>query len=101
MKETFGEYIRKLRTEEGLTLTQLAAKLELDSANLSKIETGKRDFSMERLEMLAKVFNLDLEILKNEYKSDKLAKHIYDLDCSSEVLKVAEEKAEYRKTLKK
>jgi len=44
MKETFGEYIRKLRTENELTLTQLAAKLDLDSANLSKIENGKREF---------------------------------------------------------
>ena len=38
MKTTFGEYIRLLRNENELTLTQLAAKLNLDSANLSKIE---------------------------------------------------------------
>ena len=31
MKETFGEYIKQLRTENELTLTQLAAKLDLDS----------------------------------------------------------------------
>ncbi len=37
MKTTFGEYIRELRLENNLTLTQLAAKLNLDSANLSKI----------------------------------------------------------------
>ena len=36
--QTFGEYIKQLRTERKLTLTQLGAKLELDSANLSKIE---------------------------------------------------------------
>ena len=28
MKETFGEYIKRLRTENELTLTQLAAKLD-------------------------------------------------------------------------
>ncbi len=39
MKETFGEYIKQLRTENELTLTQLAAKLDLDSAN---IEIGKK-----------------------------------------------------------
>ena len=33
----FSEYIRQLRTEKGMNLTQLAAKLDLDSANLSKI----------------------------------------------------------------
>jgi len=50
MKTSFGEYIRKLRTENGMTLTQLAAQLELDSANLSKIENGKREFDEKRLE---------------------------------------------------
>ena len=28
MKATFGEYIRKLRNNKGLTLTELAAKLK-------------------------------------------------------------------------
>ena len=55
MKQSFGEYIRKLRTEMGLTLTQLGAKLDLDSANLSKIENGKRDFDEKRLKKMAEV----------------------------------------------
>jgi len=44
MKESFGSFIKKLRIENNLILTQLAAKLDLDSANFSKIETGKRGF---------------------------------------------------------
>ena len=60
MKTTFGEYIRLLRTENELTLTQLAAKLNLDSANLSKIENGKRDFDEKRLPKLAKIFKLNI-----------------------------------------
>ncbi|WP_025743717.1 helix-turn-helix domain-containing protein [Aquimarina pacifica] len=101
MKETFGEYIRMLRTKKGLTLTQLAARLDLDAANLSKIENGKRDFDDKRLSKLADTFDLNIDKLQNEYKSDRLAKHIYEMDCSNEVLKVAEEKAAYRRTLKK
>jgi len=61
MKVTFGEYIRELRNLNGLTLTQLAAKLDLDSANLSKIENGKRDFDEKRLLKLAKVFKLNIK----------------------------------------
>ena len=53
MKATFGEYIKQLRTDNGLTLTQLAFQLDLDSANLSKIENGKREFDEKRLEKLA------------------------------------------------
>lgn len=100
MKTTFGEYIRLLRNENELTLTQLATKLNLDSANLSKIENGKRDFDEKRLPKLAKIFNLDLTELRNEYVTDQIGKQIYETNCTKQLLKVAEEKAEYRRILK-
>jgi len=100
MKTTFGEYIRLLRNENELTLTQLAAKLNLDSANLSKIENGKRDFDEKRLPKLAKIFKLDITELRNEYITDQIGKQIYETNCTKQLLQVAEEKAEYRKTLK-
>lgn len=100
MKTTFGEYIRLLRNENELTLTQLAAKLNLDSANLSKIENGKRDFDEKRLPKLAKIFELDFTELRNEYVTDQIGKQIYETNCSKQLLQVAEEKAEYRRTLK-
>jgi len=97
MKTTFGEYIRKLRTDKGFTLTELAALLKLDSANLSKIENGKREFDEKRLDKLAIVFELDLNKLKTEYFSDQFAKKMYEFDCSPETLIVAEEKMNYLK----
>ena len=100
MKTTFGEYIRLLRNENELTLTQLAAKLNLDSANLSKIENGKRDFDEKRLPKLAKIFKLELTELRNEYITDQIGKQIYETNCTKQLLQVAEEKAEYRRTLK-
>ncbi len=100
MRTTFGEYIRLLRNENELTLTQLAAKLNLDSANLSKIENGKRDFDEKRLPKLAKIFKLDLTELRNEYVTDQIGKQIYETNCTKQLLQVAEEKAEYRRTLK-
>ena len=98
MKETFGEYIKRLRTENELTLTQLAAKLDLDSANLSKIENNKREFDEKRLEPLANVFNLDLVQLRKEFFSDIIAKKIYDNNCDRETLILAEQKVEYLKS---
>ncbi|MFC5044832.1 helix-turn-helix domain-containing protein [Aquimarina hainanensis] len=100
MKTTFGEYIRLLRNENALTLTQLAAKLDLDAANLSKIENGKRDFDEKRLPKLAKVFKLTLKELRNEYITDQIGKHIYETNCTKQLLQIAEEKAEYRRKLK-
>ncbi|OIO99867.1 MAG: hypothetical protein AUJ98_09695 [Bacteroidetes bacterium CG2_30_33_31] len=98
MKEIFGEYIKRLRTENELTLTQLAAKLDLDSANLSKIENNKREFDEKRLELLANVFNLDLAQLRTEFFSDIIAKKIYENNCDSETLILAEQKVEYLKS---
>ena len=100
MKATFGEYIKFHRNKNGLTLTQLAAKLNLDSANLSKIENGIRDFDEKRLSKLAKIFNLDFEVVSNEYITDQIGKQIYETKCTPQLLRVAEEKAEYRRTLK-
>ena len=98
MKETFGEYIKRLRTENEFTLTQLAAKLDLDSANLSKIENNKREFDEKRLELLAKVFNLDIAQLRTEFFSDIIAKKIYENNCDSQTLILAEQKVEYLKS---
>jgi len=50
-----------------LKLTQFAAKLDLDSANLSKIENGKRDFDEKRLVLLSDAFKIEIDELKKEY----------------------------------
>jgi len=97
MKATFGEYIRLLRKQQGLTLTKLAAKLNLDSANLSKMENGIRDFDEKRLKKLASIFKIEFEDLRVEYIADQIAKQIYETNCSHELLALAEEKAEYRR----
>ena len=99
MKATFGEYIRQLRTGKGLTLTQLASQLDLDSANLSKIENGKREFDEKRLDKLAIAFNLDIDQLKTEYFADQFAKKMYLYNCSPETLIVTEEKVNYLKSV--
>ena len=97
MKETFGEYIKQLRTEHNLTLTQLAAQLDLDSANLSKIENNKREFDEKRLVLLADIFKLDISILRTEFFSDVIAKKIYENNCDNDTLILAEQKVEYLK----
>jgi transcriptional regulator with XRE-family HTH domain len=40
--ESFGQYIRRLRTDNGFSLTELGDKLKVDNAGLSKIETGHK-----------------------------------------------------------
>ena len=99
MKESFGNFIKTLRVENNLTLTQLAAKLDLDSANLSKIENGKRDFDEKRLVLLSDTFKIEINELKKEYYGDFIARKIYDSNCSEEILLVAEEKVKYLRSI--
>ena len=92
--ETFGLYIKKLRNENGYTLTKLAALLDLDSANLSKIENGKREFDEKRLKRLSIALKLDLDKLKTEYYGNLFAKKIYENKCSNDVLTFIEKKVQ-------
>lgn len=91
----FGEYIKQLRVDKGYTLTQLAAKLDLDSANLCRIENGKREFNEKKLPKLAEALDEDVDSLKVEYFGCLIANRIYKADCSNEVLSVAEKKVNY------
>ena len=97
MKETLGQYIRKLRTSKEFTLTQLAAQLDMDSANLSKIENGKREIDEKRLEKLARIFDLEMDNLQAEYLSEMIAKKIYKSNCVEQTLMLAEEKVKFLK----
>ena len=97
MEETFGQYIKALRTQKGWTLTQLASQLDLDLANLSKIENGHREFDEKRLSKLCKVFNLDKTEMEKELISEKIAKAVCRQDLDQSVLTMAEEKIKYIK----
>ncbi len=100
MRETIGEYIRKLRLENKITLTKLAAALDLDQSTLSKIETLKKNVPEEILPKLASFFKLDIKKLQDEYYSEKIAEILYKEENSSDILKLAEEKAKIFRTKK-
>ncbi len=100
MKETFGEYIHKLRVENGLTLTKLAAALDIDQSTLSKIENSKRKIPKEILPKLSAVFGIDLQMLEMEFNSEKIAYILYNENDTKTLLKLAEEKANYFRVMK-
>lgn len=100
MNTTFGEYLRKLRLRKGFTLTQLAAQINLDSANLSKIENDKRDFDKKRLKHLSVVLDVDIEELKLEYFSDWICKNIQDVDSIEELFDLSIKKIKIKKQKK-
>jgi len=98
MKETFGQYIRNLRNSKNYTLTQLAAQIGIDSGALSKIETGKKIFDEKLIPRLAEIFDLEEKNVKNEFYSEAIAKILLEKKCSDEVLELAIDKANYRRS---
>lgn len=100
MKETFGEYIHKLRIENNLTLTKLAAALDIDQSTLSKIENQKRNVTEDIIPKLADIFSLDLIQLEKEFLSEKIAELIYQKDNTADLLSLAKEKADYYRITK-
>jgi transcriptional regulator with XRE-family HTH domain len=95
--ENFGQYIRRLRTNKGFSLTELRAKLKIDSAGLGKIETGHKKMKPDTLPLLAEVFNLQLAKLKEQYYGEEIAVKLYKYNCPETALIVAEERVKYMK----
>ena len=97
IRESFGEYIKKLREEHKLPLRKVASVLDLDPSTLSKIERGERIANKEMLPLLAELFNESEKILGLILFSDKVAYQIMEEENPNEILKIAEEKIQYLK----
>ncbi|MDZ4759015.1 MAG: DNA (cytosine-5-)-methyltransferase [Bacteroidota bacterium] len=95
MQETFGQYLKDLRNQKGFTLSELATKLQMHSANLSKVENGKREFDTKRLPKLCKVFNLDIAEMERELIGEQFARSVYEKKLDPTVLTLAEQKVKY------
>jgi transcriptional regulator with XRE-family HTH domain len=90
-----GEILRKKREEKGLLLRQVAAKLDIDTAILSKVERSERKASKEQIIKLAKILDLEEEDLLVQFLSEKILYEIKDEALGQIALKVAEQKMKY------
>jgi transcriptional regulator with XRE-family HTH domain len=59
----FGAHLRELRLQRGFTLQELAARIGLSKAHLSRLESGDRQASIAVALMLAKIFRVTLASL--------------------------------------
>lgn len=92
---SFGGHLRELREEKNMLLRELAAAVQMDTALLSKIERGKRKARKEQVTVFAEALQADHKELYKKW----LAEKVYDLiryeENPIEILRVAEEQAEY------
>ena len=96
---SFGELFRGLREEMGQTLKTVAENLEMDTSLLAKIERNERQPTKLIISQVAEYFNVDKNELQTEFLSDQIAYKILDEEADIEILKVAEEKVKYLKTM--
>ena len=69
MESMFGEYIKRVRSERGMTLKALSAHLKVDTANLSKIENGQRSFDEKKIPMLCNALGVSEALIRREFTS--------------------------------
>ena len=84
-----GEHIRTLREANDILLRQLAAKLEMDQAMLSKMERGERSFRREDIDALAKIFKQPKKELLTLWLADKILKTTENQRYKKEALQLA------------
>lgn len=98
--KTTGKIIRDQREKKGLLLRHVSAKLDIDTAILSKIERGERKATREQIIKLADMLALDKKSLLIQYLSEKILYEIQNEDLGFQALKVAEKIIKYKETKK-
>jgi transcriptional regulator with XRE-family HTH domain len=98
---TFGEHLRILRENAGLTLKEVANSIEIDISLLAKIERNERQPNKPLIKKVSDFFKVDEKKLLNEFLSDQIAYKILNEDADINILKVAENKIKYGITKQK
>ena len=96
---SFGEHLRHLRKEAGLTLKFVSEHISIDTSLLAKIERNERQPTKQIIKQVADFFKVDEKELKNDFLSDFIAYKILDEKADLSILRVAEEKVKYLKTV--
>ncbi len=100
MKSQFGERVRALREQQNLYLRQVASLLEMDTAQLSKIEKGLRQLKREQIPILAGILKTDSDELLILWLADQLYDVVKDEKLANEAMQVAEQKINSKKRKK-
>ncbi len=101
MNSQFGNKIRTLREEQNLLLRQVASILEMDTAQLSKIERGERQAKKKTVLKIAVILKVKDDELLTLWLADQIYDVVKDEKNALKAMMVAEEKVEYLKTHKR
>lgn len=97
--KSLGEQLRHLREEAGLTLKFVSEQINIDTSLLAKIERNERQPTKQIIKQVACFFKVNEKELQSDFLSDVIAYKILEEEADLSVLKVAEEKVKYLKTV--
>lgn len=97
MNSQFGEKIRTLREKQHLYLRQVAPLLEMDTAQLSKIEKGIRQLKREQIPIIAGALKANSDELMTLWLADQIYAVVKDEKLANEAMQVAEKKINLKK----
>ncbi len=82
-----------------MTLKTVSEQLGIDASLLAKIERNERPPTKHIIKQVASFFQCEEKELLDNFLSDQIAYKILDEEADLSILKVAEEKVKYLKTL--
>ena len=93
----FGNLIRMKREKQDMLLRHLSAELDIDTAQMSKIERGERMAKREHVHQLIKIFNLNKAETTALWLADQVYAVVENEDEALKALIVAEKEVKYQK----
>ena len=97
MSSQVGNRIRIRREEQNLLLRQVAPMLEMDTAQLSKIERGERQAKKETVIKVAKILKVKEDDLLTLWLADQIYDVVKNEDNALKAMLVAEDSVKYNK----
>ena len=91
MESQFGWKIRTLREQQNLYLRQVASVLEIDIAQLSKIENGFRQLKREQIPLIAGILNANADELLTLWLADQIYAVLKDEKFAKDAIHVTEQ----------
>lgn len=96
--ERLSELLKSKREKKRLLLREVASRIEVDTALISKIENNDRRPTREQLEKLSLTLEIDFDKLLVLWYAEKIFEEIKDETRAPEILKMVFEKIKIRKT---
>lgn len=76
MLEEFGERVKDLRKNMGLSQEKFALKINMDRTYLASVEAGNRNISLKNIEKIADGFDMSISELFEGVENEKKQKRL-------------------------